>query len=305
VRFGPGLLGLVVLAVALAGLASASVAFAATSAPVVSKVSAASGPTAGGKSVTITGKNFMSNGSNAVKKVLFGTKAATHIHVLSARKLTVKTPSHAAGTVQVRVVSKAGAMSAKVKASRYTYLPLPTITALSVTSGPITGGTSVTITGAHLAGATEVTFGGVAASFIVVNNTTVTATTPAYPNLLGVNTTVYAFVKTAAGTTAPTMNNAFTFTVPSSSSGAPTVTGVSPDEGPAGGGTPVTITGTGFTGAIAVDFADVAATSLVVVSDTQITCVAPPGAGTVDVTVTNAKGVSSDVQNDWFIYDSQ
>ncbi len=118
------------------------------------------------------------------------------------------------------------------------------------------------------------------------------------------NTTVYVFVTTAAGTSDPQMAGAFTFTVPSTSSGVPTVTGVAPDEGPAAGGTAVTITGTGFTGTVAVDFADTAATSVVVVSDTQITCVTPVGAGTVDVTVTNAKGTSSDVPADWFLFDT-
>ena len=189
---------------------------------------------------------------------------------LSATKLTVKAPKNVdgAGTVLVRVVNKAGRMSAKAKAGRYTYW-LPTITALSATSGPIAGGTTVTITGTRFTGATEVTFGGVdAASFSVVNATTITAVTPAFPNLLGVNTTVYALVTTPAGTTDATIDDAFTFTVPSTSSGAPTVTGVSPSEGPAAGGTAVTITGTGFTGAVAVDFADAAATNLVVVSDT-------------------------------------
>ncbi len=302
----PALLGLVLLAVTMAGLASASVAFASTKAPVVTKLSAASGPVAGGNTITITGKNFMSSGKSAVKKVMFGSKAATHLHVVSAGKLTVKAPSHAAGAVLVRVVSKAGGMSAKTSAGRYTYrLPLPTITALSATSGPFTGGTTVTITGTGFTGATQVTFGGVdAASFNIVNATTVTATTPVFPNLFGVNATIYALVTTPAGTTDATIFDAFTFTVPSTSSGAPTVTAVSPGEGPAAGGTAVTITGTGFTGAVAVDFADTAATSVVVVSDTQITCVAPVGAGLVDVTVTNAAGVSGDVQADWYQYDS-
>ena len=305
-RFAPGLVGLVLLAAALICLASASVAFAGTKAPVVTRLSVASGPTAGGNSVTITGKNFMSGGKSTVKKVMFGTRTATHLHVESATRLTVKAPSHAAGEVLVRVVNKAGGMSAKAKAGRYTYLlPLPTITALDVASGPIAGGTTVTITGTGFTGATEVTFGGVdAASFTVVNATTITATTAAYPNLLGVNTTVYVFVTTAAGTSDPQMAGAFTFTVPSTSSGVPTVTGVAPDEGPAAGGTAVTITGTGFTGTVAVDFADTAATSVVVVSDTQITCVTPVGAGTVDVTVTNAKGTSSDVPADWFLFDT-
>ena len=125
-------------------------------------------------------------------------------------------------------------MSAKAKAGRYTYLlPLPTITALDVASGPIAGGTTVTITGTGFTGATEVTFGGVdAAGFTVVNATTITATTAAYPNLLGVNTTVYVFVTTAAGTSDPQMAGAFTFTVPIHVVGAPTVTGVAPERGP-------------------------------------------------------------------------
>ncbi|HUK76517.1 MAG TPA: IPT/TIG domain-containing protein [Thermoleophilia bacterium] len=304
-RFGASLFGLVVLAVALAGLASASVAFAATSAPVVSKLSVASGPTAGGNKVTITGKNFMSGGGSAVKKVLFGTKAATHLHVLSAHKLMVKAPRHAAGAVQVRIVSKSGAMSAKAKASRYTYkLPLPTITALSPTSGPMAGGTSVTITGTHLADASAVTFGGLPGTITADSATQITATSPAYTALVNANTTIFVMVQTAAGTTVPSMFNQYTFTIPTTASGAPAVTGVSPNEGPAAGGTAVTITGTGFTGATAVNFADGVATSVIVVSDTEITCVAPAGAGTIDVTVTTPKGVSGDVTNDWFTFDT-
>ena len=50
---------------------------------------------------------------------------------------------------------------------------------------------------------------------------------------------------------------------------APTVTGLSPTSGPLAGGTPVTITGTGFTGATAVDFGTTAATSYTVVSSTD------------------------------------
>jgi hypothetical protein len=305
-RFGPGMLALVVLALALVGLASASVAFAATSTPVVSKLSAASGPPAGGNSITITGKNFMSGGKNAVKKVLFGSKAATHVHVVSASKLTVKAPSHAAGTVQVRVVSKASATSAKGKADRYTYLlPLPTITLLNPMSGPMAGGTSVTITGTHLADATAVTFGGLPATITADSATQITTTSPFYSALVNANTTIFVMVQTAAGTTDPTMVNQYTFTIPTTASGAPAVTGVSPNEGPAAGGTAVTITGSGFTGATEVDFnTGILATNVTVVSSTEITCVAPAGAGTVDVTVTTLKGTSGDVTNDWFTYES-
>src|SRR5262249_43246883 len=73
---------------------------------------------------------------------------------------------------------------------------------------------------------------------------------------------------------------------------APTVTGLVPTVGPEAGGTLVTITGTSFTGATAVNFGATAATNLNVVNDTTMTADSPAGTGTVDVTVTNADGTS-------------
>ena len=58
----------------------------------MTRLSVASGPTAGGDGVTITGKNFMSGGKSTVKKVMFGTRTATHLQVVSATRLTVKAP---------------------------------------------------------------------------------------------------------------------------------------------------------------------------------------------------------------------
>ncbi|MGA2521839.1 MAG: IPT/TIG domain-containing protein, partial [Acidimicrobiales bacterium] len=71
-----------------------------------------------------------------------------------------------------------------------------------------------------------------------------------------------------------------------SSAPAPTITGVSPTSGSTGGGTTVTVTGTGFTGATAVHFGSSPATTYTVNSPTQITATAPAATGTVDVTVT-------------------
>lgn len=57
----------------------------------------------------------------------------------------------------------------------------PVVTNVSPNTGPYAGGTSVTITGTNFTGATAVSFGGIpAASFTVVNDTTITATTPAH-----------------------------------------------------------------------------------------------------------------------------
>ena len=83
---------------------------------------------------------------------------------------------------------------------------------------------------------------------------------------------------------------------------APTVTSVSPASGPATGGTTVTVTGTGFTGATAVHVGTATA-AFTVVSDTQLTVTTPAGtAGTVDVTVTGPGGTSTTSTADQFIY---
>ncbi|MDH6711174.1 hypothetical protein P3T27_007926, partial [Kitasatospora sp. MAA19] len=63
----------------------------------------------------------------------------------------------------------------------------------------------------------------------------------------------------------------------------PVIDSVSPASGAAG--SVVTLTGSGFTGASAVRFGAVDATSFTVLSDTQITATVPAGSGTVQVTV--------------------
>jgi hypothetical protein len=81
------------------------------------------------------------------------------------------------------------------------------------------------------------------------------------------------------------------------------VSGISPTSGSTAGGTVVTITGSNFTGATAVSFGSVAASSFTVNSATQITATAPAeAAGTVDVKVTTAGGASSAVAADHFTY---
>ena len=74
----------------------------------------------------------------------------------------------------------------------------------------------------------------------------------------------------------------------------PRVRSVSPAVASVAGGTQVAIDGSGFTGAVAVRFGDVAATSVTVASATHLVATAPPqGAGTVTVTVTTAAGSSA------------
>jgi hypothetical protein len=76
----------------------------------------------------------------------------------------------------------------------------------------------------------------------------------------------------------------------------PTITSISPSQGPAAGGTPVTITGTDFIGATKVSFGstDVSAANFTSLSDTQIVVNAPARSGTVNVSVTTAGGTTTD-----------
>jgi len=74
----------------------------------------------------------------------------------------------------------------------------------------------------------------------------------------------------------------------------PTITSVSPAFGPTAGGTTITITGTELAGATAVTVRGNAATSVVVVSDTTVTAVTPPGSvGAANVQVTTPGGTAT------------
>jgi len=83
---------------------------------------------------------------------------------------------------------------------------------------------------------------------------------------------------------------------------APVITNISPNLGPSAGGNTVTITGSGFTGTIAVNFGSRAAT-FTVVSDTTITAIAPvSAAGDASITVTTPTGISALSQQDLYVY---
>jgi hypothetical protein len=249
--------------------------------PVVLLVSPAAGSMDGGTVVTITGTAF-----TGATGVTFGGTAGTSIVVSSDTSITATTPAHAAGPVAVSVTTPVGTSSVP---GLFTYLPAPPLPPVVVLvaplTGPITGGTAVTITGTGFSGATAVAFDGVAATDVVVSSdTSITATTPAHAAGL-----VAVSVTTPAGTS--TVPGLFTY---SALPPLPLVVLVTPPTGSVAGGTAVTITGTGFTGATAVSFGGVAATSVVVASDLSITATTPAHAlGLVSVSVTTPGGTST------------
>ena len=106
--------------------------------------------------------------------------------------------------------------------------------------------------------------------------------------------------KTAASITLPMNSNVKILAI--NVNAAPVVTSISPTSGPAAGGTTVTITGSGFTGATAVDFGTTPATSFTINNDGSISAVDPAGTGTVDVTVVGPYGTSPTTAADQFTY---
>jgi len=235
----------------------------------ISGLTPTSGPESGGTSVVITGTNF-----TGATSVLFGATAASSFTIDSDTQITAVSPPHSPATVDVTVSNPTGPSNP----GSFTFTPLISVTTIDPNFGPEAGGTDVTITGTCFTGATGVDFGGVAGTnFTVVDDSTITVTTPPGTGLVDV--TVHSSV--ACGGDA-TLADAFQYIQPD----APIITGITPDSGPTTGGTSVTITGSAFTGATSATFDGVAGSSFVVVDDTTITVVTPPHAvGAVDVVV--------------------
>ncbi|MDI1314812.1 IPT/TIG domain-containing protein [Prosthecobacter sp.] len=263
-----------VLVTAPGGTNAANSLYTYAAVPTVTGITPAGGPLGGGASVTITGTNF-----TGTTGVTLGGAAATSVTVVSSTSITCTTPAGSAGTASVLVTTPGGTNAAN---SFYTYAAAPTVTGITPSGGPLSGGASVTITGTNFTGTSGVTLGGTAATGVsVVSSTSLTCTTPAHS--VG---TASVLVTTPSGTNAS--NSLYTYVA------APTVTVIAPTSGSANGGTSVTITGTNFTGTTGVNFGAAPATSVTVVSSTSITCTTPMGsAGTASVLVTTPGGTNA------------
>jgi hypothetical protein len=187
----------------------------------------------------------------------------------------------------------------------------PTVSAVSPRTGPSAGGTLVTVTGTGFRPGATVEIGqgiGPAPSAIpatdvkVVSSTEITAVTGggAKPG------TWSLFVSTMAGSSAPNLGDDFFY------NGVPTVSGVTPNSGPVTGGTPITITGTGFLTGATVEIGQgsgpapsaIQATDVDVISSTEITAVTGGGAqpGTWSLYVISFGGTTPAVAADDFTY---
>lgn len=246
----------------------------APSAPTLGSIAPTQGTSGGGTTVTLTGTSL-----TGATSVTFDGIAATNVNAVNDTTVTADTPAHADGAVDV-VITTANGSDTLVAA--YTYGTAPNLTSIAPTQGTSAGGTSITLTGTHLTGTTSVKFGGVAATNVnVVNDTTVTADTPAHADgaVNVVVTTPYGSDSLVAG---------YTYFTP------PALTSVTSNSGTASGNVGVTLTGTHLTGTSSITFDGVAATSVNVVNATTVTAVTPAhAAGAVDVSITTPTGTST------------
>ncbi|QKV93118.1 IPT/TIG domain-containing protein [Streptomyces sp. NA02950] len=263
--------GSVQVTVVTPGGTSNGVSYSYVVAPSLTSVVPNQGPGAGGNTVTLTGSGL--SGATAVR---FGSASATSFTVVSPTQIIAVAPA-GSGSVQVTVVTPGGTSNGLP----YSYVVAPSLTSVVPNQGPGAGGNTVTLTGSGLSGATAVRFGSASAtSFTVVSPTQIIAVAP--PGSGSVQVTVVTPGGTSNG-------------LPYSYVVAPSLTSVVPNQGPGAGGNTVTLTGSGLSGATAVRFGSASATSFTVVSPTQIIAVAPPGSGSVQVTVVTPGGTSNGV----------
>ncbi len=172
---------------------------------------------------------------------------------------------------------------------------LPHIFSISPTAGSTNGFQEITIYGTAFGNASKVSFGqNTSHSFTQDSLAEITAQVP--PASQGpVNVTV----TTPAGTSLITSLDLYTYIAP------PQITSASPEFANSLGGTQVTISGTGFTGAQDVSFCGQPASSYSVSSPTQIVAIAPAHiGGTCAISVTTIGGTSSSNSGDQIIYAS-
>ena len=256
-------------------------------APTVTGIAPDNSPVIGGISVVITGTGFLPLGAGPSANI--DLIACTNVVWANSTTITAVCGADIAqGPVNVQVVNDDADTQNGIGAGLFNYYDAPTVTLLVPDNDAIAGGGTITITGTGFVnvGGTDPTVNfGVppAVNVVLVGPATITADTPPHAAAtVGVTVTLADFAAQSG-----TLSNSFQY-VP-----APTLTTVAPATGGVAGGTPVTLTGTGFLNIGGTDpvvtFDAVPAANIVLVGPTSITCDTPAHlAATVDVVVTLA-----------------
>ncbi len=177
--------------------------------PTISTISPNIGARTGGTAVTING-----TGLAGATSVTFDGAPATIVGTPTATAITVNTPSHAEGLVDVVVTTSGGTAT---RSGGFSYVPpAPTISNISPNTGSTAGGTQVFLTGTDLRSYSGVTFGGQSGviNVALIDGLTALVTAPAHVagTVDVVYTTNYGSVTVTGGYTylppAPAASNA-------------------------------------------------------------------------------------------------
>lgn len=256
----------------------------------ISSVGPGSGPTTGGTTVAVTGTGFTHSAS-----VLFGGVPAVAVAYVSSTQLLATSPAHASGTVSIAAVESPHNQLATL-AGAFTYTqpgaststtssssgsgssstPL-SLSGVSPSQGPTSGGMAVTITGNGFQTGATVAFGTVQSTAVTVaSSTQINAVSPAE------SAGTVSITVTGSNSQSASIPSAFTYV------SGPSISAISPSSGPVTGGTTVTIQGSGFQSGASVAFGGTTAASVNFVSSSEIQAVTPvSSAGTVAIAVAN------------------
>lgn len=242
------------------------------------------GASAGGTPVMIEGtgflRDFAGSGTQArpLTTIRIGGNQVQDFQIIDDQTIEVRTPPGVAGSASVAMQNPNGSF---VCNNCFTYFDELVVTGFTPRSGPLAGGNEVTINGQGFTNDTQVLFGAFSSPRITfVSVTQLKAIAPRGQSADVVDLIVYN--KNGVST----QRRAYAYVADTR------ITSLAPVTGPLAGGTTITLTGTGFTGATAVRFGTVDAASFTVVSGTELTAVTPAAttAGAVDVTVVTPSG---------------
>ena len=255
--------------------------------PTLTSITPATGSALGGTSVLFFGTGFLANSAGAMT-VTFNGSPATAVNVFSDTAFLCTAPTGLPGQpVSVEATNSNGTATLS---DAFTYsAPSPSVTAVNPPTGSPLGGTLVTLSGTGFSdfapGSNLVTFGGVLATDVtVIDDMTLSCAAPA--GIAG----ALVDVRIQNDNGADLFLSGFRFNTP------PALTLVNPASGSPIGNVVINIEGLGFMdqnpGVTNVTVGGLAATNVVIVSDTMLTAMAPsgPAGGIVDVSVSNANG---------------
>ena len=207
--------------------------------PRVTSISPSTGVLSGGTTLTINGSGFAPGAT-----VSIGGQPAPTVSAVSPTQIIVTTPPGPSGNSVVLVTNPGGAISGLASGFAYSANPqvqapvittggLASISGVTPSTGPSSGGTAISIYGSGFAPGASVSIGGITVVATVVSSTQITAATPPVSGVGNVSVAV-----TNPGATSVALASAFTYvaggTTPPPTTG--TGTGGTSSPVPAGGG---------------------------------------------------------------------